>query len=188
VSDCAWADEVEAVTVAFVRGMALREVGDLLGFKWPSEREETFTEALWQQVALWEQADDPQLYPVQATEVDGWVVLIEPNGFQASLPATIAPLSRRGAAISVFWNVNRKMSVAVARDGVVVRSFDPLLFDVGAQGEPLPQEKGLPFGPRGAALPAALELAMRLTSVRIEKAWLLEARHRTWNAAGSGTT
>ena len=182
MSDYAWADDVVGVTVAFVRGMQLREVGDLLGFQWASEREATFTEATWQQ------ANHPLTYPVQAAEVGDWVVLVEPNGFQASLPTTIAALSRAGTAISVFWNVNRHMSVAVARDGTVVRSFDPLLFGVGAQGEPLPQEEGLPFGQEGAAVPAALELAERLTGVRIEKAWLLEAPHRTWSTTGTDTT
>lgn len=91
--------------------------------------------------------------------------------FQASSPKTIAALSRSGIAVAVFWNVNMHMSVAVAREGAVVWTFDPLLFGVGAQGEPLPQEEGLPFGSEGAARPAALELAERLTGVRIEKAW-----------------
>lgn len=182
MSDYAWAEDVVAVTVAFVRGMELGDVGGLLGFQWSSEREATFAETSWQQ------ADDPVTYPVQAAEVRDWVVLVEPNGFQASLPKTIAALSRGGIAVAVLWNVNMHMSVAVARDGVVVRSFDPLLFGAGAQGEPLPQEEGLPFGPEGAARPAALALAERLTGVRIEKGWLLEAPHRTWSTTGTDTT
>ncbi len=182
MSDYAWAEDVVAVTVAFVRGMELRDVGGLLGFQWSSERDATFAEASWQQ------ADDPVTCPVQAAEVGDWVVLVEPNGFQTSLPGTLAALSRGGVAVAVFWNVNMDMSVGVARDGAVVRSFDPLLFGVGGQGEPLPQEEGLPFGPDGAARPAALELAERLTGVRIEKAWLLEAPHRTWSTTGPEAT
>lgn len=181
MSDYAWVDDIVAVTITFVRGLELREVGDLLGFQWSTEREATFGDAEWQHVYA------TGTYPVQVADLDGWVVLVEPNGYLASIPATLVSLSRAGTAISVFWNVNAVMRFLAAWDGVLVRSFDPLLFEVDQKGDPLPQEEGLLFGwdgtdTRQQAL--ALELTERLTGIRIDKYWLLEVARRTWSATG----
>jgi len=39
-------------------------------------------------------------------------------------------------ALSVFWNINALKRFAMYADGILIRSFDPLLTDVGPQGEP----------------------------------------------------
>jgi hypothetical protein len=171
-----WADDIMAVTITFVRGLGLRHVGDLIGVRWSTERTATFHDAQWQQV-------DSAAPVLQAAQFGDWLILIEPNGFLTTTSATAAALSAGGMAVSVFWNVNRLMNVVVAHDGEVVRRFDPLLFASTAQGEPLPEEAGLVFGEvEPSPLIAALELAERLTGVRVQKTWLFDEPRRTWTA------
>jgi DMSO/TMAO reductase YedYZ molybdopterin-dependent catalytic subunit len=181
VADHEWADDVVALTLTFVRGLGLGEVGDLLGLRWDTERPATFTDAEWQQ------DHETSTYAVQAAPLGGWIVLVEPNGYLTSLPRVVAALSRRGVAVSVFWNVNALMRLTAARDGAVVRAFDPLLFAASAEGEPLPQEEGLPFGEVGPVRQAALELAERLTGVHVDRTWLLEIPRSTWTTTGPAT-
>ena len=182
MGDYWWAEEVVAVTVTWVNGLDLRQVGDLLGFVWPSERLATFSEAEGQLDY------DTEVYAIQVAEVGDWLVMVEPNGYLSSRPQTVEPLSRGGTAVSVFWNVNAVMSVAVARGGKLVREFDPLLFDAASspgRGDRPPAELDLAFGQDGSDPRAlALEFAARLTGAGMEPAWLLEGTRRTWSAAG----
>jgi uncharacterized protein DUF6461 len=114
---------------------------------------------------------------VQTDSIDGWAALIEPNGWAASMPETVTRLAARGEAVNVFWNVNAVMSFALARSGVLVRTFDPLLYD-DTDG-PLSDEAGLPWGVGGPRA-SALALMERLTHVRIDHDWLLERRRETF--------
>lgn len=114
---------------------------------------------------------------VQTDSIDDWTALIEPNGWAASMPEVVARLSERGEAVNVFWNLNAVMSFTLARNGNVVRTFDPLLYDTidGA----LPEETDLPWG-IGHPRAGALALMERLTLVRIDRAWLLERPRETF--------
>lgn len=180
MDDYAWSDEVMGMTLTFLRGPALPEVGEVLGFRWDTERPTRFSEAEERQGL------GARAYAVQVGHLDGWTVLVEPNGYAAGTSDTVLRLSRGGTAVSLFWTVNGAMGFVLADDGVLVRAFDPLLYDLHPQGEPLPQEQGLPFGEPGEHLPrAALLLAERLTGVRIERAWIMEAPRRTWTTTGS---
>ncbi len=114
---------------------------------------------------------------VQTDSLEGWATLIEPNGWAATLPGVIERLSQTGVALSVFWNVNAVMSFAYARGGVIVRTFDPLLYDAGDTS--LPEEADLSWGtdsPRASAL----SLMERLSGVRIEQGWLLDRSRPTF--------
>lgn len=172
----AWTDDEPAVTVAYVHGSSVCGVGDVLGFRWDTEREASWREASEQAMYTAETA-----WTVQVDELDGWLVTIEPNGLAAARQDAVTSLSRGGTAVSVFWNVNRVMRFVLARDGVLKRSFDPLLYAVVPVGEPLPDEDGLPFGLPGARPErAALQLAERLTGVRLGADWLVGTPRRTW--------
>ena len=175
VDDYAWADEVMGMTITLLRGLALVEVGEVLGFRWDTERQTTFGEA--------EEQQDPgaMAYSVQVGQLEGWTVLVEPNGYAAGTSDTVVRLSRGGTAVSLSWTVTGHQGFVLARGGVLVRAFDPLLFDLDPQGEPLPQEQGLPFGEPGGHLQrAALLLAERLTGVRLDQAWVMDEPRRTW--------
>lgn len=177
-----WASDIEAVAVTYVRGPDLRQVGELLGFAWASERMTTFAEAEDQQDVLAgtqavqvEQVESPQ---------GSWLVLVEPNGYLASLPEALSALADEDVALSVYWNVNAQMRFAMYADGVLIRSFDPLLTDLDSEGKSLAEEEDLPFGPGGDPQGAAMALAERLTGVRVCRDWLLGTSRRTWTATG----
>lgn len=116
---------------------------------------------------------------VQLDQLDGWTVFIEPSGWAASMPEVVARLSRGGVAVNVFWNVNANMSACLARDGQVVRQFDPLLYEAG--DSPLAEEQGLPFGDPAAPLRAAsVAFLARISGVDFDQAWLLSPRRPTF--------
>lgn len=80
--------------------------------------------------------------PVQIWTSGEKLIAVEPNGYLASLPEHLENIACGGDAVSVFWNVNAVMRVLVMRGGVVVRDFDPLLYEGGPR---LPEELGLAF-------------------------------------------
>jgi hypothetical protein len=72
----------------------------------------------------------------------------------------------------LFRNVNAVMSFQWAVNGAVVRWVDPLLYENSwLAGEPLPEERGLPFG-TDQSLSSAFACAERLTGVRLTQAFL----------------
>ncbi|MGY1814608.1 DUF6461 domain-containing protein [Blastococcus sp. SYSU D00820] len=172
-----WLEDVEAVTLTVVEGLELREVGELLGFDWSTERQATFDQAC-DLVDL-----DSSAAPVQVGERDGRLVVVENNGYQATDEALLAELSRGGSAVCVFWNINARYQLSLARRGTVVRSLDPFLQDWEPIGDPLPEEEGLDFQD-GSGRALLLELVDRLTGIRIDEEWLLRRPHRTWTTAG----
>ncbi len=113
----------------------------------------------------------------QSDRLGDWDVIIEPCGWAASVPETLARLSAGGSAINVFWNVNAVITFSLARAGALVRTFDALLYDEAADA--LPEEQGLRWGvdaPRASAL-AVME---RLTGVPVEREWLLGRARRSF--------
>lgn len=174
-----WAEQVDAAAVALVHGLDLRQVGEVLRVDWSTERTVLFDDA-WDVLD-----DDTDLFPVQLEELDGWVVVIEPNGYLTTFEEVLVALSAGGVAVSVFWNVNARYQFSLARRGELVRSLDPFIQDWEPTGEPLPEEAGLPFGEEDASQSAAtVELARRVTGVSLDGDWLLGRPHRTWSTAG----
>jgi hypothetical protein len=105
-----------------------------------------------------------------------WTVAIQPVGYGTSVPEEVARLSVGGEAASVYWNVNAVMSASIARDGALLRTFDPLLYDAAGA---LDEEGGLPFGVAHARA-AALAFLARITGVVIARDWLLAPTRPTY--------
>jgi hypothetical protein len=179
-----WVGEVEAVAITYVRGLDHQQVGDLLHFAWPTERGTTFAEAEEQQDSF----AGTHTVQVESAESErgSWLVLVEPNGYLASLPEALVALSDADVAISVYWNVNAQMRFAFYADGILIRSFDPLLPDLGPEGKALAEEADLSFGAESEPRASAMTLAERLTGVAVERDWLLYATRRTWTATATG--
>ncbi len=95
----------------------------------------------------WAAQQDYQHYgtAVEAGEVSGWTVVIELNGYQATLPEPLEALSDDGEAVVIYQNVNGLASFQYAKNGTIVRALDPLLPELSQMGEPLPEERGIAF-------------------------------------------
>lgn len=119
-----------------------------------------------------QQQDLPYGTSVEATTIDGWAVIVEPIGYQATLVEPLSRLSENTRVGVVYWSVNADMQFMWAVHGILVRHFDPLLPEnTGWTQNPLPEEDGLAFGlphPRASAL-ALLE---RLTGVHLTQEFL----------------
>ena len=113
----------------------------------------------------------------QIDSLDGWAVVVEPNGWAGSTPDVLQRLSVDGIAVNVFWNVNAVIRFSYARAGALVRDFDGLLYD--SPNDAITEEMGFPWGgdqPRASVL-GVME---RLTGVRLARDWLLATPRRTF--------
>ncbi|TDE51551.1 hypothetical protein E1295_18275 [Nonomuraea mesophila] len=61
---------------------------------------------------------------LQLTAMDGWVVALEPQGFEGVRNVVLTRLSRSGQALSVYWNVEMDSAVSYAVGGRVLTTFD----------------------------------------------------------------
>jgi hypothetical protein len=113
----------------------------------------------------------------QSDRLGEWDVIIEPNGWAASDPETVAALSTNGVAVNAFWNVNAVVTFSLARMGALIRSFDALLYN--DDGQPLPEERDLDWGV-GAPRASALALMERITGMPLEHDWLLDTPRRSF--------
>ncbi len=166
---------MQSVALAFVEGDDVRHVLDTLGPDVATERTTTFREAESQQDY------ESFNFAVQVEPLDGWTLLVEPNGYLSSLPEMLMELSLGRRAVSVHWNVNSQMQFQYAVDGVLERSFDPLIPELSPEGDPLPEEGGLRFHDENVDPRAeAIALAGRITGVTLDIPSVLGSRRQTW--------
>ncbi|MFL6076771.1 MAG: DUF6461 domain-containing protein [Mycobacteriales bacterium] len=167
----------EAVCVTYARGVDedgfLRAFGgDPAAARWTTVEEAGFELAGYHYSAV------PAA--VLLDRAGEWLVGIEHNGFQGSRPEVLRPLSRGGAAVSVYWNVNGSNRFSHAVGGRRLVSFDMLRPESRHGAEPdaiAAALDGLPFGPgAGEWRAAGLALAETLTGVRLDRSWFASAR------------
>ncbi|MFG6194145.1 DUF6461 domain-containing protein [Nonomuraea sp. JJY05] len=113
-----WFDS-EAVSVTYVRDLSAEQALLRMGATISPEGEEEEDEG-----------------EIAAFEVDGGVVLAEPNGFAATLDEVIARLSKDTTVATVFYNVNLDQQFVYAENGVVVTAFEPDRPDSRSGGDP----------------------------------------------------
>ena len=155
-------------------GAAPERVKAAFGIKPETEQLASASE-MWKLPGLGDGGNDA----VQIGQLGEAVVTYENNGWTGVDEAVIKAI---GATISVslFRNVNAQTQFVYAKDGVIIRSFDPVMYDPeGAIAE----ETALHFGPvsdspySGVGNEArAFQLMEILTGVRLERDWLLEER------------
>jgi hypothetical protein len=163
-----WAEDIEALNVTLVRGMDANGITAVLGLRTLSEAPMSF-EAAWSEFG---QGDDHGWF-VQLDTLDGWIAIIEDNGYYGSLDEYLGPLSAGGGAVTLFWNVNGVTRFSQALSGKVSRTFDPTGID-WEDGEPLPEEADLDFEDvESDYLGLGLLLMERLTGVTIDGNWVL---------------
>ena len=124
----------------------------------------------------------PNRVVIQFDSSAGGDLLIEPNGYVMSGNGYAAEMTRGGGTlVSVYWQESiGKDMVAFARDGRMVRAFETYERDFPeyVQGEPQPEEDGLPWAtnPRGAMV----ALIERIAMFPVTEEWLLHTARRIW--------
>lgn len=104
---------------------------------------------------------------------DGWTLVIEVNGYRSTDTTKLRTLSQHGQAVVVYDNVNALTTFQYAKDGQLVRQFDPLLYGIELDiGPKLLQETGISFGAKDDLNPIAqsLLLTQLLTGVTLTAA------------------
>ncbi|WP_073484762.1 DUF6461 domain-containing protein [Streptoalloteichus hindustanus] len=102
---------------------------------------------------------------------DGWLFLVEDNGFHGARSATLSRLSRRTVAASVYWNANLDSAISLAQDGEVLATCDFVVDDEMPAGALRPFLDGLDFGDADLMCAAAVAFLERGTSVRLDADW-----------------
>ena len=174
----AWSEaddpRLDAMSITLVQpadGSAIRVLGPRREFPHPLTVAQALDETLGLDDFAWGSV------VAQVDRLGDWDAIIEPNGWAASMPETLAQLSAAGVAVNVFWNVEAVVTFGLARAGALVREFNGLLYNDGR--EPLPEEDGLAWGveaPRASCF-AVME---RVTGITLERDWLLNRARATY--------
>lgn len=161
----AWAEQWDAATVGLVCGLTPAEVLEVVAGP------DAPRFGSYEDVMDWVEADPDHLRSfATAGTMAGWTFVWEQNGYRGSLRTVARQLSAPGVYASMFWNVETSMQFTYARRGEVLRTFDP--FDLGsAQGEPLPQERGLDLGEEHAPMNEIVLLSRLTGTPVVDPAW-----------------
>lgn len=105
----------------------------------------------WAEVnALQDDLMNPRTYEsapvVQIDELGDGLMIYSPYGFRPF--ARIVALSPRGVAAAFTTTVELDTSIRAAKNGKLIRDFDPFFYDRHERKGALPEEKGLGFGNR----------------------------------------
>ncbi|MFF5499041.1 DUF6461 domain-containing protein [Streptomyces aquilus] len=136
VADYAWLEEqyeglMEAYCVTLVRGL---KAGELL-----STLEAEPAGRLTGVEALFDPSYDlsgPRRLFVGVTDLDGWALMVEYNGYLGTLDEIMLPLSRGRTVVSHFRNVNAVDHFNWFEDGTLRLHFEPLFADARDGSDP----------------------------------------------------
>lgn len=168
-----WTAEYDAVCISLIQGVVPNDARDVMcpegSYEFDSRDE----------VEAW--VLDSESYDrawLAVGEVRGLTFLWEQSGWAGADPALARAVSERGSFQGMFWNVNSVMNFLLARQGVLLRQFDPLFHDddpspVSEVGDRLSEEVGLDW--ESAPRLSGLEVLSRLTGVDPVSPVLLEA-------------
>ena len=125
----------------------------------------------------------PYVTVAGARRLGSWTVVVEGIGFEATTPGTPERLTGAGHRAGVIYRgVNADMQFIWARNGQIVRSFDPLLYEIRGVGDVLSEEEGLAFG-LGSPTASSFALLERLTEVTLTQEFL-DDRSDRWHCIG----
>ncbi|MFI6904849.1 DUF6461 domain-containing protein [Nonomuraea sp. NPDC050394] len=131
--------------------------------------------ATWEDVesAAWEAVDDEDRAVILTARHGPWTVVLD--AMCGRLTGLVKRLSASGEALALQWTVNHVATVAYARDGQVIGTFDPADLDTINPASGREWLSGLPVTPdewRQGWQPAALALGEEWSGVRLDRDWL----------------
>lgn len=172
-----WANEIEAWTVAAVKGRTVDEVISIYG---GDSADPIGTYHFAQMFDL--QGDDPYnlKFHVQTFNRPPYVVVIENNGWSGSVPEIARRCSADdGQFFSVFWSLTGSGAVTQAIDGVVTAHFAalyPFSLEPPQPGDLRPDWATGPALDVELAWPACMALLEQQTGMAFDPSWLTEQR------------
>ncbi len=159
-----WPSEAMCLTV--VRGLSVEDA--LIRFDgMATGREATLVDAGRASVT----AFPDELPLVVADDLDGWVVLVEDNGYHGADPAVLSRLSGSTVAASAYWNVNLATQLSLAHDGEVLGAFDFVSDEPPTEGVIEPFIRSLDFADPERMFASALAFLERVSGVRVPFDW-----------------
>ncbi|XVV02480.1 DUF6461 domain-containing protein [Actinosynnema sp. CA-248983] len=172
----AWVDQIEAWTVAVVRGCAADEVLRIYG----GDLASSVGDYPFAQMADLQGDGVADLkFHAQLLDVAGRVVVIENNGWSGSLPEIARRCSADGGEFfSVYWNVNAFGMVTAAASGKVTAHFEHL-YPFAPNTEPHEVRPDWAVGPEvdvASARRVCFALMEQQTGVVFDATCLAEAR------------
>lgn len=172
----------DSYSVAFVRGLSASEALRVLGKVRRDAGPLTGIEALQLQDDLtnWRTYEIPSV--VWIDELGGGLVIYSPYGFRPF--DRVVALSGNGLAATFTTTVELDTMIRVARNGKLVREFDPFFYDRHERKGALPEEKGLRFGSRQTPFTPSWRLLDRLTSLHVDQDWFENTPHPTYVLTG----
>ncbi|PZG13747.1 hypothetical protein C1J01_29025 [Nonomuraea aridisoli] len=164
----------EPTCITWVGGLPLPECVRLFGGDPLRTREADFQDIYEGGYDL--DPDDPSDGAILLDQQGDWVVVVEPTSYRGISSALLKRLSVNGAALSVSWTVNVDAYVKWAEHGHVLYIFDPLALDImnpemAEVGWVVDQGVDLDAWDQNW-LAATLTLAEKITSVRLDPAWM----------------
>ncbi|WP_309117048.1 DUF6461 domain-containing protein [Saccharothrix sp.] len=170
----AWVNEIEAMTVAIVRGSTSAQVLDVYGGNPTSVGDYPFA-----QLADLQGDGTDMRFHVQFIDLDDRVVVLENNGWSGSLPEIARRCSADGGEFfSVYWNVNGFGLVTAADDGTVTARFEHL-YPYAPQAAPHEVRPDWAIGPEvevETATQVCFALMEQRTGVEFDPSWLAVRR------------
>ncbi|GAA4927034.1 DUF6461 domain-containing protein [Streptomyces coeruleoprunus] len=195
-ADYRWLDDhcpelIEAYCLTLVRALSPADVLDRLR----ARRESTVTGVAALVGAAGEawEANGAERHFVGVCELDGWAMVVEPNGYLGSLDEISAPLSKGTEVVTHFRNVNAVDHFSRYVDGELRLHFEPLFPYARDGADPdgavaLMRAVGFDLRQEGgdidATTEAAFALAERLTGVRLTPELMDGARFLCGTAPG----
>ena len=169
-----WTEELEAFCLTLAVGAQRAEVERAFKIV-PESRKLTTVAQYWETFGQDSQGGNDT---VQIDTISGSIVAFESNGWTGADHYELKTFSliKCRVYVSIFRNINASTSFVLARDGQLVRQFDPLLYEAdGAVVEENAYAWGLEH-----PIPSAFVLAEKLTGVSVTRDWLLGQAHPTY--------
>lgn len=170
----AWVHEIEAWTVAVIRGPAVDEVIRIYGGD-PAEPVGALRFA--ELDGLRDESDDAIRFHLQVAQHSKFVVVVENDGYSGAFPEIARRCSAHGGSFfSVYWNINAAGFVTQAADGVIVARFEPL-YPLAPDVQPWERRPEWAIGPEvelGRTRQVCMAQLEQRTGVEINQSWLGE--------------
>jgi len=149
--------------ITWVSGAGVEKVAEILGADISSSSPMSWLDAQFERY-------DEDCESVLIGEAGAWVIALEPNGWEGSLPEQLNSLSKNGKALNLYWDGPVRNEFRYSVNGQLTMDFNRSTSGGAVQGIPFPDTLD------DSWKISALVLAEQLTGVRVGHEWM-ESEH-----------